>query len=180
MEFIKTDIEGVFIIENKIFKDERGQFIKTFNSEIFKNNGIDISFLESYYSISNKDVIRGMHFQLPPEDHSKLVYVIKGSVLDVVLDLRRNSKTFGKSIFVNLSEENKRSLYIPKGLAHGFKSLEDNTVMVYNVSTGYDNKSDYGILWNSFGFDWKIENPILSKRDKEFETFNEFFKKEIF
>lgn len=180
MKFIKTELEGVYIIENKIFEDERGKFFKTFNKNIFLENGIDVEFRESYYSISKKDVIRGMHFQIPPRDHEKLVYVAEGKVLDVVLDLRKNSKSFGKSISIELTSENGRLLFIPKGLAHGFKSLQDNTMMVYNVATEYNPECDFGISWNSFGFDWETKNPVISERDQRFETLQEFLKKEIF
>ena len=180
MKFIKTELEGVYIIENKIFEDERGKFFKTFNKNIFLENGIDVEFRESYYSISKKDVIRGMHFQIPPKDHEKLVYVAKGKVLDVILDLRKNSKSFGKTISIELTSENGRLIFIPKGLAHGFKSLEDDTMMVYNVSTEYENECDLGISWDSFNFEWEAENPIISERDKNFESFAEFIKREMF
>lgn len=180
MKFIKTELEGVYIIENKIFEDERGKFFKTFNKNIFLENGIDVEFRESYYSISKKDVIRGMHFQIPPKDHEKLVYVAKGKVLDVILDLRKNSKSFGKSISIELTSENGKLVFIPKGLAHGFKSLEDETMMVYNVATEYESECDFGIFWDSFNFDWKVKNPIISERDKKFESFAEFIKREVF
>lgn len=180
MELVKTDLEGVFIIKNKIFKDERGKFIKTYHEEDFKENNLNTDFKESYFSVSDKNVIRGMHFQLPPFDHEKLVYVAKGEVLDVILDLRKDSKTKGKSISINLSEENGYSIYIPKGLAHGFKSLEDGTIMVYNVGTVYNAEADYGVKYDSFGFNWEIENPIMSKRDKTFEDLKTFLEKEVF
>lgn len=180
MKFIKTELEGVYIIENKMFEDERGKFFKTFNKNIFLENGINVEFRESYYSISKKDVIRGMHFQIPPKDHEKLVYVAKGKVLDVILDLRKNSKSFGKSISVELTSENGKLVFIPKGLAHGFKSLEDDTMMIYNVATEYENECDFGISWDSFNFEWEIKEPIISERDKKFESFAEFIKREIF
>lgn len=180
MELIKTDLEGVFIIKNKVFKDERGNFIKTYHEKDFKDNNLITNFKESYFSVSKKNVIRGMHFQLPPFDHEKLVYVAKGQVLDVILDLRKNSKTKGKSISINLSEENGYSIYIPKGLAHGFKSLEDGTIMVYNVGTVYNQEADFGVRYNSFNFNWEIENPIISKRDKNFEDLKIFLEKEVF
>lgn len=180
MELIKTELDGVFIIKNKIFKDIRGKFIKTYHNIEFKENNFCTAFKESYFSVSKKDVIRGMHFQLPPSDHEKLVYVAKGKVLDVILDLRKNSKTYGKAISIELSDENAYSVYIPKGFAHGFKTLEDESIMVYNVATVYSQECDYGIKWDSFGFDWKVEKPIISERDKNFETFEEFSKKEVF
>jgi len=169
-----ASIEGVYIIENFNALDERGLFVKTFNTNFLKQNDFDFQINESYYSISNKNVIRGMHFQLPPDDHQKLVYVIAGSVIDVVLDLRKESKTYKQYITIELSDKNYRSIYIPKGLAHGFKSLEDNTIMMYNVGTTYNPTSDAGIYYDSFGFNWGIVEPILSKRDLSFPTLDNF------
>ncbi len=174
MNLNSTKIDGVYIIENFNAKDERGSFIKTFHSELFEEAGLCTCFRESYFSISNKDVIRGMHFQLPPFDHDKLVYVAKGEVIDVVLDLRKNSKTFGEHISINLSGENAKSIYIPKGLAHGFRSLKEDTIMVYNVSTVYSSQQDSGINYDSFGFEWNIKNPIVSERDKLLKDFKEY------
>lgn len=176
MKLITTDLAGVYIIDNFKATDNRGSFIKTYHEELFIEKKLSHDFKESYYSISNKDVIRGMHFQIPPSEHEKLVYVPKGKIIDVILDLRSNLNSFGKSISVELSENNNRSIYIPKGLAHGFRSLEDNTITIYNVSTTYYKEYDSGISWNSFGFDWGVCNPILSKRDSDFENFDEFKK----
>lgn len=180
MNFEPTLLEGVYIIHNFIAKDERGLFVKTFNKNAFKDLNLDFEIKESYYSISNKNVIRGMHFQLPPYDHEKLVYVPKGSVIDVVVDLRKESKTFKKFISVKLSSQNKKSIYIPKGLAHGFKSLENNTITVYNVATEYDSGADNGINYDSFGFDWELTKPILSERDIGLVTLNKFCVKNPF
>ena len=160
MEIIKTKLEGVYIIKNKIFSDNRGKFIKIYHEEEFKKLGLCTDFKESYFSISNKNVIRGMHLQLPPMDHEKLVYVTKGKVKDIIVDLRTNSKTRGEYIEVELSEENGYSVYIPKGLAHGFRAIEDNTITVYNVATVYNQECHYGIKYDSFGYGWSIENPI--------------------
>ncbi|ATA84873.1 dTDP-4-dehydrorhamnose 3,5-epimerase family protein [Capnocytophaga sputigena] len=171
---IPTSIEGVYIIENFNAFDDRGLFVKTFNTDFLNQKGIDFQINESYYSISNKNVIRGMHFQLPPDDHQKLVYVISGSVIDVVLDLRKESKTYKQYISIELSDKNHKSVYIPKGLAHGFKSLENNTIMMYNVGTTYNPTSDAGIHYNSFGFNWDLEKPILSTRDLSFPTLDDF------
>lgn len=174
MNIEKTALEGVYIINNFVAQDERGTFVKTFNKQNFVNNGLNFEIRESYFSISKKNVIRGMHFQLPPSDHEKLVYVPYGSILDVVIDLRKNSLTYKKFISIELSAENRKSIYIPKGLAHGFKSLEDNTITVYNVATEYDSKSDQGIKFDSFGFDWEANEVIMSFRDKEFMTLDHF------
>ncbi|MDD4295214.1 MAG: dTDP-4-dehydrorhamnose 3,5-epimerase [Candidatus Omnitrophica bacterium] len=170
--FTKTKIKDVLLVENKVFKDARGDFVKLFNSDVFSKLGMEIK--ESYYSVSMKDVIRGMHFQLPPCDHVKLVSVLEGSVLDVILDLRKNSSTYGKYVTIELSANHPGSLYIPKGCAHGFLSLEDNTKMIYYVSTVYAQKLDFGIVYDSFGFQWPVENPIVSERDKGFVEFNKF------
>ncbi len=180
MKLIETELEGVFIIENFYSSDDRGSFTKTFNKNFFEENNLCTVFTENYFSKSKKDVIRGMHFQLSPFDHDKLVYVPSGAVLDVILDLRKNSKTFGKYICINLSELNKKSVYIPKGLAHGFKSLEDDTIMMYNVSTVYQREADFGISYDSFDFDWQVENPIISERDKNLISFEEFIKNSPF
>ena len=174
MKIERTKIEGVFIIDNFNAADDRGLFVKSFNKNTFKENNIDFEIRESYYSISNKNVIRGMHFQLPSFDHEKLVYVPKGSILDVIVDLRKKSKTYKQHISINLSEENKKSVFIPKGLAHGFKSMKDGTITVYNVATEYNPKSDMGIKFNSFGFDWESESYIISERDTAFLTLEQF------
>jgi dTDP-4-dehydrorhamnose 3,5-epimerase len=174
MKIERTEIEGVFIIDNFNAADDRGLFVKSFNKNTFKENNLDFEIRESYYSVSNKNVIRGMHFQLPPYDHEKLVYVPKGSILDVIVDLRKKSKTYKQHISINLSEENKKSIFIPKGLAHGFKSMKDGTITVYNVTSEYSPSSDSGIHHDSFGFDWKIELPIVSKRDLEFQSIKKF------
>lgn len=172
-EFEELGLSNVFLIKNQVFNDERGRFIKVFNSDNFIKNDIDCDFKESYYSISHKNVIRGIHFQLPPFEHNKLVYVSKGKILDVILDLRRGSPTYGKYETVYL-DENLNSIYIPKGCAHGFGVLSDFAVVHYQVSSVYNPNSDCGILWNSFGFDWPIESPIISKRDLSFNRFLDF------
>ncbi|ENK0837469.1 dTDP-4-dehydrorhamnose 3,5-epimerase [Clostridium sporogenes] len=174
MEIEETKLNGVYIIKNPIFNDLRGTFTKIYNEELFSKFNLCTSFKESYYTVSKKDVIRGMHFQKPPYDHAKLVYVSKGKIIDVILDLRKNSSTYKKFISVELSDNNRYSMYIPKGLAHGFKSLEDNTIVVYQVSTVYNPTSDSGVRWDSFGMNWNIEDPIISDRDKSFLKLSEF------
>ena len=180
MKLIETEFKGVFIIENFHVSDERGSFTKTYNNEGFKKNGLCTDFKESYFSISKKNVIRGMHFQLPPYDHEKLVYVAKGEAKDVILDMRRNSDTFGKVISIILNDSNHRSIYIPRGLAHGFISMTDDTIMVYNVSTVYNNEADYGVNFKSINFNWNVSCPIVSNRDMMLDTFEEFKKRNPF
>lgn len=180
MNIEKTILEGVFIINNFNAIDDRGFFVKTFNKKLFQDENIDFEIRESYFSISKRNVVRGMHFQLPPHDHEKLVYVPHGSILDVVIDLRKNSPTYGMYNSIELSDLNKKSIFISKGFGHGFKSLVDDTITVYNVTTEYNSIADSGIHYDSFGFDWKIDNPILSLRDESFLGFNSFREKSIF
>jgi dTDP-4-dehydrorhamnose 3,5-epimerase len=174
MEITESKIEGVYLIKNFKKDDNRGAFCKTFHKEGFDEHGLCSEFAESYYSISKKGVIRGMHFQLPPSDHEKLVYVPKGQILDIVLDLRKESKTYGACDEFLVSEENGLSIYIPKGCAHGFRSLDEGTITVYNVASVYNAQKDFGIRWDSFGYDWGIEVPIISQRDNELKVFTSF------
>lgn len=168
IEKIKTDIDGIFILSNKIFLDNRGSFKKILNADDFKTLGLNFVPKELYYSINKKNVIRGMHFQLPPHAHAKLVYVVQGTITDVCLDIRKNSKTCGKYFSITLCGTDDRYLYLPAGIAHGFVSREDNTIVHYAQTSCYSKAHDAGIQYNSFGFDWKITSPIVSERDKAF------------
>lgn len=174
MKVVETYLNGCFQIYPLPHEDDRGTFVKTFHKDAFKNLKLCSSWAEEYYSISNKDVIRGMHFQTPPYDHDKLVYCTSGSVLDVIIDLRINSETYLEHIAIELSSVLKNQMYIPKGMAHGFLSLEDMTTMVYKTSTVHAPKNDMGILWDSFGMNWPKSNYIISERDKNFQTLKEF------
>lgn len=172
MNLIETGFDGLFIVESNVFKDNRGLFIKTYNETLYKNLDLCIDIKERYYSVSKKNVVRGMHFQIPPSDHVKIVNVIAGQIVDVVLDIRSSSKTYGKYFSMDLSEGDGKSLYIPKGFAHGFRALIDDTIVEYNQTSEYDSSCDKGIRWNSFGFNWEIDNPIISDRDNGFDGFN--------
>ena len=174
MKIINTPIKGLHILEPKVFEDTRGKFIKTFNDDFFKKHNLDITIKETYYSLSHKGVIRGMHFQIPPSACTKLVYVSSGEILDVVLDIREKSPTYGQSFSIELSSKNARVLIIPKGLAHGFKSLQNNTNVTYMQTASYNPNDDAGILYNSFGFDWGENNLELSQRDLSFLSLEEF------
>lgn len=174
MTFTKTLLNGVYIIEQDIFKDDRGSFVKTFQESTFKQLNLEYDFKESYYTKSKEDVIRGMHFQTPPHDHAKLVTVIQGTIIDVILDLRKSSPTYKQHIVVELSRENRKSIYIPRGCAHGFSVLSDMAIAYYMVTTEYSPSNDLGIKYDSFGYDWVIKDPIISDRDKSFCTFSEF------
>ena len=174
MKFQSLPLADAKLITLPSFKDERGSFIKTFNAPLFMQEGIDFELKESYFSYSNKDVIRGMHFQLPPHDHSKIVFCPRGAILDVILDLRKDSPTFGQFEAQILSEENNKAYYIPMGFAHGFKALTADAMTFYLVSSAYHQASDTGIRWDSFGFDWECNSPLVSARDKSFELLKNF------
>ncbi|MGB3144338.1 MAG: dTDP-4-dehydrorhamnose 3,5-epimerase family protein [Maribacter sp.] len=175
MNFTQTDILGCYQVVLNDFNDLRGGFFKTFHFDFFKEKKLTTDWKEEYFSTSKKNVIRGMHFQTPPEDHAKLVTCLTGSVIDVIVDLRKDSETFKKhiSILLDASSKNKM-IYIPKGCAHGFLSLEDNTLMHYKVSSVYSAEKDMGILWSTIGFDWKCDHPIISERDKRHTSLHEF------
>ncbi|MBP2833877.1 dTDP-4-dehydrorhamnose 3,5-epimerase [Aquimarina sp. U1-2] len=175
MELKETLIPGCYKIALDSFEDNRGSFFKTFHSDVFEEKGLCCNWKEEYFSVSNKNVIRGMHFQTPPMDHDKIVTCLTGSVLDVVIDLRKNSPQFKKYATFKLDSNTlDKMLYIPKGCAHGFMSLEDNTLMYYKVSSVYSPENDKGIHWNSIGFEWNVIKPIVSERDKNHPSLKDF------
>ena len=173
-EFIATELPGVVVIQSRIFHDDRGLFVKTFHREIFAQNGIAADFAEQFFSVSHRGVMRGLHFQLPPHHHAKLVCCLRGAVFDAVVDLRVDSPAFGKHVAVELSAENGKLLFVPPGFAHGFCATTDEAMMLYNQSTVYAPQSDTGILWNSAGIAWPVANPVVSARDLSFPKFSEF------
>jgi dTDP-4-dehydrorhamnose 3,5-epimerase len=172
MEISKTGIEDLFTINYSLFTDKRGAFVKTIHDQTFKDAGLKFQFDESFYSISKKNVLRGMHYQTAPHSHSKLVYVIAGRIIDVVLDIRNNSATFGSFFSIELSSEKRTAIYIGEGFAHGFLSLEEDTIVEYHTTTAQNKDHEGGIKWDSFNYDWDIVSPIISDRDKEFESFD--------
>lgn len=174
MIFNKTPIHGVYIIEQTISKDRRGSFVKNFQSSLFEKLDLECDFKESYYTKSHEDVIRGMHFQTPPHDHAKFITVISGTIIDVVLDIRKSSETYGAHFEIELSRENRKSLYIPRGMAHGFGVLSDMAIAYYQVTSEHTPEYDKGIHFGSFGFSWPIVNPVMSDRDGAFPIFDDF------
>jgi dTDP-4-dehydrorhamnose 3,5-epimerase len=174
MKLIETPINGCYILDFFTAEDQRGNFTKTFHAPTLREAGIEDRFEESFYSSNHKGVIRGMHFQNPPSDHEKIVFCNAGVLIDVVVDLRKSSATYGKTFHLELSGRNHRGLYIPKGLAHGFETFEDHTLMTYLTSTAYDPHADAGIRYDSVDHQWKAPNPILSDRDKAFQTLDNF------
>lgn len=171
-----TPLAGLLTLQPRVFADNRGTFVKTFHHQAFRDMGLSFEPREEYYTASYFGVLRGMHFQVPPADHAKLVYCTSGTVLDVVLDLRRNSPTFGGVFAEELSETNRKIMYIPSGFAHGFLTLSTFALMVYKTTTTHDPAYDKGVHWSSFGFDWPLNGitPILSKRDLEQPPLAEF------
>lgn len=174
MRIIPTTIPGCHQIFTKVFSDERGFFVKTFHRDIFLEYGLETNFSEQYYSASKKGVLRGLHFQMPPYAHAKLVYCTSGGVLDVVVDLRIGSPTYGKYEMFELTEKIANAIYIPKGLAHGFMAMSENATMVYNVTNVYAQAHDTGIKWDSVGIPWPEDKPIISKRDSNFYSLSDF------
>lgn len=174
MKIVSELLSGTFLIEPPIFIDERGDFVKTFHAETFSSLGMAFTPRESFYSTSRCGVLRGMHFQTPPHAHAKLVYCIRGSALDVVVDLRKRSPRYGAAASAVLSERNHQQLFIPLGVAHGFLALEDDTILVYMTTTVHSPSHDLGIRWDSFGFDWGTEAPTVSARDASLPTLGAF------
>jgi len=173
MQFVETKIPGCYEIIPKIFEDLRGKFVKTFNKDLFLEKNLEINFAEDFYSISYQGVLRGMHFQLPPHEHAKLVYCIDGEVLDVLVDLRLGSPIYGIPVQFQLSAKKANILYIPKGVAHGFYTISNLATMVYKTSTVYNKDCDSGILWQSFDI-WPNTNPIVSAKDSDFLCLDDF------
>lgn len=178
MKIIKTSISGLFIIEPKIFLDERGYFYESYNKEEFYKNSLDADFTQDKESKSNKGVLRGLHYQTGEFAQDKLVRVSYGAVLDVAVDIREDSPTYGQYESVLLSGENQKMFYIPKGFAHGFVSLKDGTIFNYKCSNVYNKDAEGSILWNDEVLDikWHVDSPLLSDKDKIAPKFGEHVK----
>ncbi len=175
MQIEETFFEGLYLITPKVFSDHRGYFMESFNHQKWFDK-IQTEFVQDNESLSDKDVLRGMHFQKPPFSQAKLVRVISGSVLDVAVDLRKASKTYGKHFKTVLSAENKKQLFIPKGFAHGFLCLENNSIFSYKCSEYYNSEAEDLISWKDvdLNIDWGIENPVVSERDNNAQKFATF------
>jgi dTDP-4-dehydrorhamnose 3,5-epimerase len=174
MKLKNTNIPGCYEIEFIAHPDKRGRFVKSFHEPEFAALGLETDLRECFYTVSEPNVLRGMHFQLPPEDGAKLVYCLAGSVLDVALDLRRGSPTYGRSALFELGEDTPTAAYIPRGVAHGFYVRRAPAIVMYNVTSVHRPDLDSGILWNSFGLDWPCEEPVLSPRDERLPKLAEF------
>ena len=174
MELISEPLPGVKVIRPFVFEDARGNFVKPFHEGQLAAHSIAFAVREEFFSTSAAGVLRGMHFQLPPHAHQKLVYCITGRVLDVLLDLRRDSATFGKAVAFELSAANRHVAHIPIGFAHGFLSLQDGSCLVYKTDAVHAPTHDAGVRWDSFGFFWGSAAPVLSLRDAAFPALAEF------
>ena len=176
MEIIKTPIEGLLVIKPKIFGDDRGHFFESWSKDSFAKNGLDLDFVQDNQSLSSKGVLRGLHFQNPPYAQGKLVRVIKGSVLDVAVDIRKDSPTYGQHFSIQLSEKNKTIFWIPPGFAHGFVTLEDDTIFTYKCTGVYNKESEGALLWSDkdLNIDWGVESPLVSEKDLVAGSFNNF------
>jgi len=172
----ETELMGLYIIEPKVFEDDRGYFFESYNQKRFAEHDLNLNFIQDNQSKSCKNVLRGLHFQNPPSAQGKLIQVIKGSVLDVAVDIRKNSETYGQHVTVILSESNKKMMYISVGFAHGFLTMEDETIFSYKCTNFYDPSLESSILWDDpeLNIDWKIETPILTEKDKYAQRFNKF------
>lgn len=176
MEIIKTPIKGLLVINPNVFGDERGYFFESWNKQAYKEIGLDVEFVQDNESLSQKGVLRGLHFQAPPFAQGKLVRVVKGSVLDVAVDIRKDSETYGQHFCLKLSEENKKMIWIPSGFAHGFLTLEDDTVFTYKCTEMYNKDSECALIWNDpdLNINWGVKSPLVSEKDMLAGSFKDF------
>lgn len=174
LDIRKTKIPGCYELQPAVFQDQRGCFVKTFHREAFLTKNLHVEFAEEYYSISAAGVLRGIHVQLPPHDHVKIVYCTAGEVMDVVVDLRVGSPTYGLFEIFHLSAERANMVYLVEGLAHGFYVTKGPAIVMYKASTVHALHADQGIHWTSLGIPWPDPNPVISERDSQFPLFHDF------
>ena len=176
MTITETELKGLLLLKPTVFEDQRGYFFESFNQKEFANKGLDLNFVQDNQSKSQKNVLRGLHFQNPPFAQGKLIHVIKGAVLDIALDIRSSSPTYGHHFSIELNEKNNLILYIPPGFAHGFLTLEDDTIFTYKCTEFYNAEAESAILWNDevLHINWGIDNPVLSDKDQVAITFSQF------
>ena len=175
MPFVHTDFPGLFVFEPVVFKDDRGYFFESYNQQLFQKNGTDFKFVQDNQSHSKYGVVRGLHYQLNPRSQTKLVRVLKGNILDVAVDIRKGSPTFGKSYCIELSDENKKQLLVPKGFAHGFAVLSETADVMYKCDEFYNKECEAGIIYNDnrLAIDWKVPagKIVVSAKDLDLPTF---------
>jgi len=175
-QIIHTSLEGLIVLKSEVFSDNRGYFFESYNKAQWQVLNLDMDFVQDNQSLSQKNILRGLHFQAPPYAQGKLVRVIKGAALDVAVDIRKESATYGQFFLQELSETNFLQMYIPEGFAHGFLTLEDNTIFAYKCTNYYNAGSEGGIQWNdkSLAIPWNTENPVLSVKDSKNIAFKDF------
>ncbi|MCX6243496.1 MAG: dTDP-4-dehydrorhamnose 3,5-epimerase [Bacteroidetes bacterium] len=176
MKIEKNHIDGLLVIKPDVYEDPRGYFFESYNAEKFKQHGIDVTFLQDNESLSGKSVLRGLHFQVPPYAQGKLVRVVRGAVLDVAVDLRKSSPTYGQWASITLTEQNKWMYWIPPGFAHGFVTLEEKNIFFYKCTQVYHKESELGIAWDDpdLKIEWGVADPVISEKDKNGMKFREF------
>lgn len=174
MQVQATPLPGCFELAVPVRHDKRGHFVKVVHEQTYRDHGLTCHFAEQYYSVSHEGVLRGLHFQLPPHEHTKVVYCASGKVLDVMLDVRRDSPTYGRHAMYELSAAAGNILYMPPGIAHGFCVTQGTALMVYMVTSAYSAEHDSGIRWNSAGIPWQIADPIISDRDQALPELEKF------
>ena len=179
MEIIKTPLEGLLVIKPRIFGDDRGYFFESWSKQSFDEVGLDLNFVQDNQSLSGKGVLRGLHFQNPPYAQGKLLRVVKGSVLDIAVDIRKDSPTYGQHFSIELTEKNKTIVWIPPGFAHGFLTLKDNTIFTYKCTGVYNKESEGALLWNDkdLNINWKVNDPLVSEKDLVAGNFKDFVSK---
>jgi dTDP-4-dehydrorhamnose 3,5-epimerase len=172
----RTKIEGLILFEPTVFSDERGYFFENFRQEFLEESGVDLNFVQENESMSNAGSLRGLHLQAPPFAQDKLIRVVRGAILDVAVDVRKQSPTYGAHVAIELNEKNKHSFLVPKGFAHGFYCLEDKTIVQYKCSAYYNKDSEIGIIWNDpdIGIEWPQGPRILSNKDTVLPMFSDF------
>jgi dTDP-4-dehydrorhamnose 3,5-epimerase len=176
MQIEELGLRGVYRITPRIFSDHRGDFVKSFHEPTMRAHGLTIELREEFFSISHRGVLRGMHFQVPPSDHQKFVYCTNGTILDVLVDLRKGESTYGRSISLTLDGTSREIVWIPKGIAHGFVSLSDQSCVIYKTDREHVAQDDRGIHWDSFGFEWPLpkDQLIVSERDQQHPRLDQF------
>ena len=182
MQIEETGLKNLKLIKPKVYGDKRGEFFEAYRQEVFHKHGIGLEFVQDNVSTSQKNTVRGLHYQLQPASQAKLVMVMHGEILDVAVDLRENSPTFGQSYSAVLSSENHHMLLVPVGFAHGFSVLSDKAVMYYKCNDYYNKELERGVRWDdpALGIDWKVSDPILSEKDQNLPLLSELTDKDLF
>lgn len=182
MQFEKTLLDKVWLITPRIFEDDRGHFLESFRKEIFKEKGVEYDFVQDNISTSTKGTVRGLHYQIDPHSQAKLVMAVYGEILDVAVDIRKDSPTFGKYFSAVLNDKNRNMMLVPSGFAHGFSVLSDTATVAYKCDQYYHKDSERGVRWNDpdLGIDWKTDSPILSEKDEKQPLLKEIQSNELF